>query len=805
MGYVPTDYDKYFEFNLVDFSNFDINIEPPTPPPLPPNNHQNNENQSNVNQNNNEEINANNNESDVINVEENLSNLNQDSSENTENTKIELNLNECEEEREKSAEIEINFNFDIVSYDLKDTKMNEKVNKEISNESTMENQKIDEKDMKIVSHSVNEENEVKIEQKQTNTKTLDFKDLKNLSIDEDGIDFTKYMQSETLTVEENFENEEILLLMDENSNQEIKTLEISQNNVIKDENYSDFDIIPMELIVHIFKFLNPSDLKCAALVSRRFLSACTYKKLNSKFMLHFVDSFYKQFAVSVAHFSDTFRPFPAISLSTGNFDYSSQSFWWDYGLNVEEIYFRNGILRKQEFEDIIRWTPKLKILKIESNSIFTTWKIRNDYSERILKFDNCYHISLSRNGVINRSIFDYVVFKAPNLRELDLSYCLARMNPRDKMAILDHLIFYLKGYGESIKLLNLAHTPTDDFFLQQLSEVNKLKLKSLSLTFNGCVTNSKFGLIPLLRKQDEIEDLNLSESPAVEEIILMEICTNLKNLKRLYLKKCSHVTDYSLVPVSKCENLVTLDISSCDLVTDEGIYNSLMVGTPKKNLKQIYFALLSNITEAMFVRLGTKFHEQITHLDLGGSTNLADDALQTIFNHFTKIRFLNLDSCCKISDYGITGKFQNQVYFSIKNLQGLRTFRMQNCYKLTDFSLIDAFQFIELRELFMARTHFSREGIEAMVKNCPAIEILDLGEVNGVDDDCVEIIVKNLQRLHTLKLNGNEKISAKIFDHIYKHCEVIKYLYLRNCPNLVTDKLNDQLYLMRSLRKVYLE
>lgn len=36
MGYVPTDYDKYFDFNLVDFSRFDINIEPPTPPPLPP-------------------------------------------------------------------------------------------------------------------------------------------------------------------------------------------------------------------------------------------------------------------------------------------------------------------------------------------------------------------------------------------------------------------------------------------------------------------------------------------------------------------------------------------------------------------------------------------------------------------------------------------------------------------------------------------------------------------------------------------------------------------------------------------------
>lgn len=95
-----------------------------------------------------------------------------------------------------------------------------------------------------------------------------------------------------------------------------------------------------------------------------------------------------------------------------------------------------------------------------------------------------------------------------------------------------------------------------------------------------------------------------------------------------------------------------------------------------------------------------------------------------------------------------------QCYFSIKGLRGLRTLRLQNCYKITDFALIDSFEFMELRELYMARTHFTRDGIEAMVKNCPAIEVLDLGEVVGVDDDVVEIITKHLPRLHTLKLNG---------------------------------------------------
>lgn len=233
-------------------------------------------------------------------------------------------------------------------------------------------------------------------------------------------------------------------------------------------------IFYLKLIVHIFKFLNASDLKQVSLVSRRFLSACMYKGFSGKFMLHFVDSFYKQFSVQISQFTDTYRVFPTISLNTGNFDIAAENFWWDYGLNIEEIYFGNGILRKQEFEEIIRWTPNLKVIKLERNSLFKTWQIKGTYHERVYQFENCYHISLAKNSFINRKIFDYMVSKAPNLREIDLSGCLAKMSGRERTQILDHFIFYLKGYGSTIKLINIHSTIVDDFFLQQLAEVREM-------------------------------------------------------------------------------------------------------------------------------------------------------------------------------------------------------------------------------------------------------------------------------------------------------------------------------------------
>lgn len=208
-------------------------------------------------------------------------------------------------------------------------------------------------------------------------------------------------------------------------------------------------------------------------------------------------------------------------------------------MNIEEIYFRNGILRKQEFEDIIRWTKNLKVLKIEANSIFRTWDIKGNYHERLHVFENCYHISLAKNNFLNRKIFDYFAARAPNLREIDLSFCMTRLKHAERNAFLDHLIFYLKGYGQTIKLINLRKTIIDDFFLQQLSEVKCVKLKSFAITFNGCTTNKKFGIIPLIQSQPELEELDFQESPAIEENVMTEIGKTLTKLKKLNLRKCT--------------------------------------------------------------------------------------------------------------------------------------------------------------------------------------------------------------------------------------------------------------------------
>lgn len=104
MGYVPSEYDKYFNFGLIDYSEFDINIEPPTPPPIPPNNNINNNQESQG-------------QDDQVSMPDN-SESNQESIDNPvkdQEIMPEQTQNEC---LAVETDSDMNYCFDIVSYSL---------------------------------------------------------------------------------------------------------------------------------------------------------------------------------------------------------------------------------------------------------------------------------------------------------------------------------------------------------------------------------------------------------------------------------------------------------------------------------------------------------------------------------------------------------------------------------------------------------------------------------------------------------------------------------------------------------------
>lgn len=75
--------------------------------------------------------------------------------------------------------------------------------------------------------------------------------------------------------------------------------------------------------------------------------------------------------------------------------------------------------------------------------------------------------------------------------------------------------------------------------------------------------------------------------------------------------------------------------------------DGVLLGNPK--LKELNLSLLQNLTEAVVYRM-SYVYENLNVLNLAGvSIAVVDNSLQMILRHMKLLRFLNVDSCCKVS------------------------------------------------------------------------------------------------------------------------------------------------------------
>lgn len=149
----------------------------------------------------------------------------------------------------------------------------------------------------------------------------------------------------------------------------------------------------------------------------------------------------------------------------------------------------------------------------------------------------------------------------------------------------------------------------------------------------------------------------------------------------------------------------------------------------------------------------------------------------------------------KITDYGFTGVSGEYArrHHSIRGVKGLQILKCNGLSKLTDFTLTDAFELQELKEVYFSRCNvsililpvvnlnhcflffkFTIKGVTALVNNCPSLEVLDLSECKEIDDDCLNVITSTLTRLKTLKLNRCDKITEKSLTILYENCSELR-------------------------------
>lgn len=288
---------------------------------------------------------------------------------------------------------------------------------------------------------------------------------------------------------------------------------------------------------------------------KRFLDALQHKKFSKNWILNFCERYSTQFSVPIHFFAKCKRLFPTVALHTAQVDdYASESFWINYGEKLTELQFLSGLLTKEEFVNVTKYTKNLETLKIEANNMFRNWAISKCSYERRVLFPNCKNISLARNNLLTTDVFEYVMRTSPNIKSIDLSNCLHLMNPPERNRFLDYVLSFLRSNINNIQSLDFSNTITDDLFLDNLGRID-LRLKELHLTFMGSTKNLKYGLPVLVANQPYLEKFDLTASPSVNDIVVRLIANHMTNIRVLLLKKCHNLTDNGVRELAKLVHL----------------------------------------------------------------------------------------------------------------------------------------------------------------------------------------------------------------------------------------------------------
>lgn len=80
----------------------------------------------------------------------------------------------------------------------------------------------------------------------------------------------------------------------------------------------------------------------------------------------------------------------------------------------------------------------------------------------------------------------------------------------------------------------------------------------------------------LLKIQENITSLDLSDSQNLLDHCLVIICKSMVNLRELRLRKCVMISDFGLKELISLKKLELLDVTGCEKLTDQGIQQGVV-------------------------------------------------------------------------------------------------------------------------------------------------------------------------------------------------------------------------------------
>lgn len=278
-------------------------------------------------------------------------------------------------------------------------------------------------------------------------------------------------------------------------------------------------------------------------------------------------------------------------------------------------------------------------------------------------------------------------------------------------------------------------------------------ISRINLSFCSHLTDSYFKETTvhdarLLLSDDQTDassDSNTSESAQMPTRLV------LSNLRHLILNNCSGLTDDGIYSVSQlAPSLTKLHCRGISRLTDE----SLRFVAQMPHLEDIDFGLCRLLTDKGVRYLAqSKNRAVLTSVNFYYCRNISDQALIELAGHHPMIQTLNVAGCHLLTDTGLS-RVATQCREHLQHLN------VAGCGKLT------------------------HESIAIIATHCPQLRMLNLSNVKSTDDKCVQLLWKNCEHMEMLCLKECDRVTDNAFKDRSFMWPKLKHLDLTYCTEV---------------------
>ncbi|XP_028797114.1 F-box/LRR-repeat protein 3-like [Neltuma alba] len=269
-----------------------------------------------------------------------------------------------------------------------------------------------------------------------------------------------------------------------------------------------------------------------------------------------------------------------------------------------------------------------------------------------------------------------VGYSCSSLKELSLSKCLG---------VTDEALSFVVSKHRDLRKLDITccRMITDLSIASIASSCTSLT----SLKMESCSLVSREAFILIGQRCHSLEDLDLTDNEIDDEgLKSISSCAGLSNLK---VGICLNITDRGLSYVGKsCPKLKELDLYRSTGITDAGI-SAIACGCPE--LEMINAAYCTAITDSSLISLSQC--PKLKTLEIRGCTLLTSVGLAAIANKCTQLTRLDIKKCHNIDDRGMVSiacfsQNLRQINFSYSSITDLGLLSLSSLSSLQTFTVI---------------------------------------------------------------------------------------------------------------------